>query len=73
MYADDHADSLRSATNDYHIYFTYREDIQSYSREMVRARTISFSPAQRTILTAQSRSLRIFFIRRLRRAEVFIV
>lgn len=30
MYADDHADSLRSATNDYHIYFTYREDINSY-------------------------------------------
>jgi prepilin-type N-terminal cleavage/methylation domain-containing protein len=30
MYADDHADSLRAATNDYHIYFTYREDINSY-------------------------------------------
>ena len=28
MYAGDHADSLRAATNDYHIYFTYREDIQ---------------------------------------------
>jgi len=30
MYADDHADSLRAATNDYHIYFTYRKDINSY-------------------------------------------
>ena len=30
MYAGDHADSLRAATNDYHIYFTYREDIQPY-------------------------------------------
>jgi len=28
MYADDHADSLRSATNDYHIYFNYRKLIQ---------------------------------------------
>lgn len=30
MYAEDHADSLRAATNDYYIYFTYREDINSY-------------------------------------------
>ena len=30
MYADDHADSLRAAKNDYHIYFTYRDDINSY-------------------------------------------
>lgn len=30
MYADDHADFLRAASNDYHIYFTYREDIQPY-------------------------------------------
>jgi prepilin-type N-terminal cleavage/methylation domain-containing protein/prepilin-type processing-associated H-X9-DG protein len=30
LYADDHADSLRAAANDYHIYFTYREDINSY-------------------------------------------
>jgi len=30
LYADDHADFLRSATNDYHIYFTYQEDIKSY-------------------------------------------
>ena len=29
MYADEHADSLRAAANDYHIYFTYRDDIQS--------------------------------------------
>jgi prepilin-type N-terminal cleavage/methylation domain-containing protein/prepilin-type processing-associated H-X9-DG protein len=29
MYTDDHPGSLRSATN-YHIYFTYREDINSY-------------------------------------------
>jgi len=28
MYAGDHADSLPAATNDYHIYFTYRENIQ---------------------------------------------
>jgi prepilin-type N-terminal cleavage/methylation domain-containing protein len=30
MYANDHADSLRAATNDFQIYFTYREDINSY-------------------------------------------
>jgi prepilin-type N-terminal cleavage/methylation domain-containing protein len=30
MYAEEHADSLRAATNDYHIYFTYRDDINSY-------------------------------------------
>ena len=29
LYAGDHADALRAATNDAHIYFTYREDIQS--------------------------------------------
>lgn len=29
-YADDHADSLRAATNDYHIYFTYQESILPY-------------------------------------------
>ena len=31
MYADDHADSLRAAKNNYHIYFTYREAHQQLS------------------------------------------
>ena len=30
MYAADHSDSFRAATNDFHIYFTYRDSIQSY-------------------------------------------
>ena len=30
LYADEHADSLRAATNDYHIYFTYKKSIQPY-------------------------------------------
>jgi prepilin-type N-terminal cleavage/methylation domain-containing protein len=30
LYADDHADFLRSAAKDYHIYFTYKDSIQSY-------------------------------------------
>ena len=30
MYSDDHAGFLRAATNDSYIYFTYREDINSY-------------------------------------------
>jgi prepilin-type N-terminal cleavage/methylation domain-containing protein len=30
MYSSDHTDSLRAATNDYHIYFTYRNAIQPY-------------------------------------------
>jgi prepilin-type N-terminal cleavage/methylation domain-containing protein len=30
MYADDHADSIRTATNDYQIYFTYKESIRPY-------------------------------------------
>jgi prepilin-type N-terminal cleavage/methylation domain-containing protein len=30
MYADDHADSIRSATHDYHIYFSYKDSIRPY-------------------------------------------
>ncbi len=30
LYANDHADSLSAAANDYHIYFTYREAIRPY-------------------------------------------
>src|ERR1039457_4974377 len=30
MYADDHADSIRTAANDYQIYFTYKESIRPY-------------------------------------------
>jgi type II secretory pathway pseudopilin PulG len=37
MYAADHGDSFRAASNDYHIYFTYRDSIQSYlSRAGIR-------------------------------------
>ena len=30
MYADDHADSIRTATNDYQVYFTYKDSIRLY-------------------------------------------
>ena len=45
MYADDHADSLRAAKNNYHIYFTYREDTSTViwpdmERERVRPRNL---------------------------------
>jgi hypothetical protein len=30
MYADDHADSIRGATRDYHIYFSYKDGIRPY-------------------------------------------
>jgi prepilin-type N-terminal cleavage/methylation domain-containing protein len=30
MYADDNADSIRTATNDYHIYFSYKDSIRAY-------------------------------------------
>jgi type II secretory pathway pseudopilin PulG len=30
MYADDHADSIRPATRDYHIYFSYKDSIRPY-------------------------------------------
>src|SRR5258708_5037884 len=30
MYADDHADSIHSATADYHIYFSYKDSIRPY-------------------------------------------
>jgi prepilin-type N-terminal cleavage/methylation domain-containing protein len=30
MYADDHADSIRSATRDYHIYFSYKDSVRPY-------------------------------------------
>ena len=29
-YADDHANSLRATTNDYHIYFTYEQALRPY-------------------------------------------
>ena len=30
MYADDHADSIRSATRDYQVYFSYKDSIRPY-------------------------------------------
>jgi prepilin-type N-terminal cleavage/methylation domain-containing protein len=47
MYAADHGDSFRAASNDFHIYFTYRNSIESYlSRAGVRTNDpVFFCPA----------------------------